>query len=234
MFCEQCGAKLQDGAKFCTVCGTRVTDDIPAPAQQPQTPPAPSPAWTYQAPAGNTGYAQQPQYVPSQPQEQPKKKLGKGALIGIIAGGLVLVVILLAVFGAFGSPGHGYVSQEKLIEAYFDAAEHRDFDRIAGMLAPNEVEYISDYYNYSGSKEVCEFIDSWCPDQYSLKVDDWYIYDVDEYGDYDIEDVEDDLEIDVSEYVDVWVVVTFKNGDEYDYDFDLVKVNGKWYITEIW
>ena len=32
MYCENCGAQLKDGAKFCPQCGTKVIDDGPAPS----------------------------------------------------------------------------------------------------------------------------------------------------------------------------------------------------------
>lgn len=41
MFCENCGAPLEDGARFCPNCGTKVIGDAPKPA----------PASSYTAPA---------------------------------------------------------------------------------------------------------------------------------------------------------------------------------------
>lgn len=48
-FCDQCGAKLEEGAKFCTNCGSRITEADPTPAPQniarpePQRPAEPAP-----------------------------------------------------------------------------------------------------------------------------------------------------------------------------------------------
>lgn len=38
-FCDQCGAKLEDGAKFCTNCGSKITAADPTPASVPQAEP---------------------------------------------------------------------------------------------------------------------------------------------------------------------------------------------------
>ena len=47
IFCSNCGAKLEDTSKFCTVCGTAVAQPAPAPAPQPAPEPAPvTPAYT--------------------------------------------------------------------------------------------------------------------------------------------------------------------------------------------
>lgn len=43
MFCENCGARLEDNAKFCSNCGTKVIEDVPesAPAADTLTPKQP-------------------------------------------------------------------------------------------------------------------------------------------------------------------------------------------------
>ena len=65
MFCEKCGAKLEDNAAFCTGCGNRVQGATPAP-QQPAAPQQP-----YAAPQQPYAAPQQPYAAPQQPYAAP-------------------------------------------------------------------------------------------------------------------------------------------------------------------
>ncbi|MBQ6541593.1 MAG: zinc ribbon domain-containing protein, partial [Lachnospiraceae bacterium] len=72
MFCPNCGSKLREGARFCTVCGTPVPQNTqsapaPKPVSAPQPAPVPAPQPTLQS-------APQPQPAPvpaPQPTPQP-------------------------------------------------------------------------------------------------------------------------------------------------------------------
>ena len=77
MFCQQCGAQIDDKALFCNNCGTR-TNNVQQPVQQQ---PVQQPV--YQQPM------QQP-YV----QAQPKKKVN-GKLIAIIGGAVAVVAAIV-------------------------------------------------------------------------------------------------------------------------------------------
>lgn len=126
MFCTNCGKELPEGTMFCTQCGRPVeaaaTPGVaPAPqpaageASAPGAAPAPQPAAV--APAANPTPAAEPTYTEgSQPApayaapqpapapnpvsapEQPKKKGGKGKIVGIVLG----IVVLVAVLGVGG------------------------------------------------------------------------------------------------------------------------------------
>lgn len=126
MFCTNCGKELPEGTMFCTQCGRPVeaaaTPGVaPAPqpaageASAPGAAPAPQPAAV--APAANPTPAAEPTYTEgSQPApayaapqpapapnpvsapEQPKKKGGKGKIVGIVLG----IVALVAVLGVGG------------------------------------------------------------------------------------------------------------------------------------
>lgn len=126
MFCTNCGKELLEGTMFCTQCGRPVeaaaTPGVaPAPqpaageASAPGAAPAPQPAAV--APAANPTPAAEPTYTEgSQPApayaapqpapapnpvsapEQPKKKGGKGKIVGIVLG----IVALVAVLGVGG------------------------------------------------------------------------------------------------------------------------------------
>ena len=90
-FCTTCGAQMQDGQLFCSKCGAKSLDTgaaaqpqhssgyedyktVPIYEDNPQTPPS-------------SGYVNPPVYQPPTPvPPQGKKKLSKGAIIGIILG----------------------------------------------------------------------------------------------------------------------------------------------------
>lgn len=83
MFCQQCGLKLPDGAKFCGVCGTPVQSE-PSPPQN---------NWTTQS--------QVRQYDGTQPypvvvQPQKKKGVSKGAISAVVISSILAVAIICA------------------------------------------------------------------------------------------------------------------------------------------
>lgn len=126
MFCTNCGKELPEGTMFCTQCGRPVeaaaTPGVaPAPqpaageASAPGAAPASQPAAV--APAANPTPAAEPTYTegpqpapayaapqpapapnPASAPEQPKKKGGKGKVVGIVLG----IVVLVAVLGVGG------------------------------------------------------------------------------------------------------------------------------------
>lgn len=126
MFCTNCGKELPEGTMFCTQCGRPVeaaaTPGVaPAPqpaageASAPGAAPAPQPAAVAPAanptPAAEPTYTEGPQPAPAyaapQPApapnlvsapEQPKKKGGKGKIVGIVLG----IVVFVAVLGVGG------------------------------------------------------------------------------------------------------------------------------------
>lgn len=126
MFCTNCGKELPEGTMFCTQCGRPVeaaatpgVAQAPQPAHEvapvPEAASAPQPApVTPEAnptPAAEPVYTEAPQPAPAyaapQPApapnpasapEQPKKKGGKGKVVGIVLG----IVVLVAVLGVGG------------------------------------------------------------------------------------------------------------------------------------
>jgi len=136
MYCSKCGAQNADNAVFCSACGSPMAQKEAGPVQnasfdQPENVPP-----MQNIPYDGAMYNQQPYGAPYQQPyaPQPKKKLSTGALIGIIAGGVALLIIIGVVLYAFlGSDsddgynyggdysyggGNSYVSSTKDVTLY--------------------------------------------------------------------------------------------------------------------
>ena len=129
MFCSKCGAEIQAGAKFCSVCGT------PAPAND--------------AGAGNKTTPLKPGLHASAPNvgagAAGKARNNKPLLVGAMA--LVVVVVLLVVLlkgcaggSAKGSKG-GFNSPEEAFEAFFNGYSSQDFDLMMSAFPDFWIEY---------------------------------------------------------------------------------------------
>lgn len=83
MFCKYCGKTLKDGSKFCKYCGSQLEKKEKTEA---------------------TGHHNNPAI--QEQKTRSKKRLSKGAIIGIAVGGIVVVaaVILVLVFAGVFSP----------------------------------------------------------------------------------------------------------------------------------
>ena len=93
MFCENCGNKLPDGAKFCGGCGAKTEPaqpaytaaDAPAPAR-----PVPPPAY---APTAQTAPSYQQTYAP----QQPTAYSGRGGSDPLRVGQYIGMLLLMCV-----------------------------------------------------------------------------------------------------------------------------------------
>ena len=105
MNCTQCGSPLSEGSLFCQACGSPVKEQPPVQPAQAPPPAAPAqPQPIYQQPPTQP-YAQQPYAPPYTGAPQTKKKR-TGLIIGIIAGAVVLIgaVVALYLFVFAGTP----------------------------------------------------------------------------------------------------------------------------------
>lgn len=110
-FCEQCGAKLEEGGAFCTECGAKTNA-----GGQVQPPPGASPVTAQPA-------APQMQSVPpangqfTMPPAQPKKT-PVGKIVGGVVGGIVVLILLVSVIGGgSGSKSRSSSSSPKQTQA---------------------------------------------------------------------------------------------------------------------
>lgn len=113
MFCPKCGNKLEDNAKFCHICGQPIETDENHQPQQPD----------YQ----NFGNYQQP--------PQPKKSQKGFVAMVITAGGLLIVLVVVAAMIALGV-GRGSDSQKEYAdgeEVYLEEEPEDDFEDSTGV-----------------------------------------------------------------------------------------------------
>src|ERR1700738_5373937 len=103
MYCPRCGASNAADAQFCVSCG----NGLPTPASPfpPQPPPRPAPgAWPSAPPAGGAppGTPPQPGGAWTMPTGGAPKKGSPVLLIGCLGcGGLIALVVILGIIGAF-------------------------------------------------------------------------------------------------------------------------------------
>ena len=122
MFCTNCGKSMSDDSLFCPHCGAKVAE---APeAQNNQNSYGASGAPNGYGPQGYHTYSNGNTYVYAGAAAlKPKKRLGKGGIIGICAGGsaALIAIIIICVVLFTGQPGY-----EKPVEAMFDVQNTGD------------------------------------------------------------------------------------------------------------
>ncbi len=248
MFCPNCGTQVSDTSKFCPSCGNSMA------AQPPQQEPTYSaPSQNQQPPAYSAPqYQQPPVYTQPTPPQQPyagyqqpaysapgygtavyTPKKSKKPLIIIIA--IVVVVAIVAALFLFVIGGGifrgGYKDYNKLIGDYFTAASKNDTKAIINMMLP-EMRDLWKEMGMGDERALLDEMDYWT-DNYGMAVMSWSINQIDEYDAEDALDFTAYLRIKPTQYVDIEVNADY--GYTYDtFDFDLVLVNGRWYIIEIW
>lgn len=207
--CPRCGSRFAPGARFCTVCG------MPAP----------------EAPQGQTDwYASAPGGTVSSPEIGPKHN-PKKLLIGLLCGFAALVVIVAIVAGIFAarqasSPStDGGTEVDRLLESYFTYFENADADAMLDLFLPEVISYMQDDDTVTGRKEALIQLDDWYYD-YGKAIDDYYVYDDDSLDASDVRE----LGVRIDDNVIVACDVTYQNGQDNDFCFEFVQVDGQWYL----
>ncbi len=135
MFCTKCGAQNTEGAVFCVSCGNRLEASETA-APQPQ----------YQPPAMQ-GYQGNTYYQPQQAYEPRRANSRKGLIIGLIAGGVVLVgaIILIIVLTGGQPAGNGVIGMWYDEQGYAGTLDFHSGGTVdmsaAGMQIPAEYTF---------------------------------------------------------------------------------------------
>ena len=211
--CPHCGSRLNPGARFCTVCGT-LAPEMPAAA----------PEWYGAAPGGAV----------SSPEIGPKHK-PKKLLIGLLCGFAALVVIVAVVAGIFAArqvsapstPGGAEV--DRLIDRYFTCFENDDPDAMLDLFLPEVIAYMQDDDTVTGREDALIQLDDWYYD-YGKAIDDYYVYDDDSLDASDVRDIQRELGVRIDDNVIVACDVTYQSGQDNEFYFEFVQVDGQWYL----
>ena len=211
--CPRCGSQLAPGARFCTVCG------MPAP----------------EAPQGQGNwYAPPPGSTVSSPEIGPKHK-PKKLLIGLLCGFAALVVIVAVLAGIFaarqaGEPSTaGGTEVDRLLERYFTNFENDDADAMLDLFLPEVITYMQDDDTVTGRENALIQLDDWYYD-YGKAIDDYYVYDDDSLDASDVRDIQRELSVRIDDNVIVACDVTYQSGQDNEFYFEFVQVDGQWYL----
>lgn len=211
--CPRCGSQLAPGARFCTVCG------MPAP----------------EAPQGQGNwYAPPPGSTVSSPEIGPKHK-PKKLLIGLLCGFAALVVIVAVLAGIFaarqaGEPSTaGGTEVDRLLERYFTNFENDNADAMLDLFLPEVITYMQDDDTVTGRENALIQLDDWYYD-YGKAIDDYYVYDDDSLDASDVRDIQRELGVRIDDNVIVACDVTYQSGQDNEFYFEFVQVDGQWYL----
>ena len=165
-----------------------------------------------------------PQGGTAAPAKPPKKKHTVRNIILIVAG-----VVVLALVGLFilGSTVLG--KYEPLVKSYLSYAEQGDVQRVESLFYP---EIVDNYHMIFGDTEAIYYLDSWT-DNYGQQVDRYEISEMDDEED-ELQYFNEHYGVQATEYVDVTVMVYYDNGRYSCMDFDMVHIDGSWYLAYIW
>ena len=211
--CPHCGSRLNPGARFCTVCGT-LSPEMPAAA----------PEWYGAAPGGAV----------SSPEIGAKRK-PKKLLIGLLCGFAALVVVAAVLAGIFaarqaGEPSTaGGAEVDRLLERYFTNFENDDADAMLDLFLPEVITYMQDDDTVTGRENALIQLDDWYYD-YGKAIDDYYVYDDDSLDASDVRDIQRELGVRIDDNVIVACDVTYQSGQDNEFYFEFVQVDGQWYL----
>ena len=180
------------------------------------------------------GHLPAPGGTVSSPEIGPKHK-PKKLLIGLLCGFAALVVIVAVLAGIFaarqaGEPSTaGGAEVDRLLERYFTYFKADDTDAMLDLFLPEVITYMQDDDTAAGREAALIQLDDWYYD-YGKAIDDYYVYDDDSLDASDVREIQRELGVRIDDNVIVACDVTYQNGQDNDFYFEFVQVDGQWYL----
>lgn len=150
MFCQQCGLRLPEGAKFCAVCGTPVAQNQSAAAYSDSAAFPDSPASQWQ-----TAFER----AKTTEQEQRKKRLRR-KIIAAVSSGVAVIAVGAAALGIISAYRNDVRKAQAAIETAarnaYNGVTLTSFERVDGDLfrGTASVERSGKLMRYSGTLEI--------------------------------------------------------------------------------
>ena len=218
MFCAKCGNQIADGAKFCSACGAmneaapQAEEPIGQEAPQQQTPP-----------------------------QQSAPKAGSDKKLGMIAAGIVAVIVVILAVLIFGGRGPK-ATANKLLKGVFNGNAKQVVSVMPKKLVKAMVE--EDYHGDKGDMldelddELDYFVDEL--NEYKIKYK-YKVTDIEKLDKDEAEDWEDDInfsydtKIKIKSVKNVTVKLTLRSkefDEKYEEEIDLTlgKIGSSWYV----
>lgn len=163
MFCPKCGKQVEDGAAFCPGCGNPMPKVAVMPPQAPPTAPVDNSGTAPQQGAPTPSYTNE--YARPYVSTTPKKKFPVAGIIGIAAGA-VAIIVLIVCLATCGGSAKMYDSDNCITPAYVQSSSLKKLD-----AAMTKAGYDSDSYDNSyGSLQFTEYDYSLGDDSFQILV----------------------------------------------------------------
>ena len=219
MNCPYCGGEMREGSVLCTQCG-RLTPEFERNYRRPDPT------------VGGAKTRERRSYDPDVTAEgKTPGATSPRLLLVLVVGAIVLLLVLSLVIGSF--------LPRETTEAYREAV-------LENMPVPEGYEDVIDTYFSACSDGEADAIrglypaalrddDMALPDDFGTHVERYSVMDVYPHSASDAAGVGALLGETVTHYVDAEVSVRFSGASEDEiWDFDLVEIDGTWYLYEIW